>query len=256
MPATDDLQARCELGQQQLMRTEYLEAEATLASAEADAWSLRDFDTLSRLYMPLQEARRQIRQRCGEGIVRLDLISTGPRDLPDARKIVDQYPHGQLLVAGEGTMHPSRDIRRLARERRLYVETFLAAVYPIAGGGRAVVIPPLEDVVLPPPHEQPIDSLMSKVPPQSIVLALDELPRGERRGDTTTFAQVMAMWERLHAPFLAAADMQVDPIQKIEAYRKTQRVDYGCELAHQKASDVARQLARQQRQQQSRRPQP
>ena len=58
----------------------------------------------------------------------------------------------------------------------------------------------------------------------------------------------MAMWERLHAPFLAAANAMVDPVQKIEAYRKTQRVDYGCELAHQNASAVARELARQQRQ--------
>jgi hypothetical protein len=57
----------------------------------------------------------------------------------------------------------------------------------------------------------------------------------------------MAMWERLHAPFLAAADVTVDPIQRIDAYRKTQRVDYGCELAHQKASAVARELARQRR---------
>jgi len=51
----------------------------------------------------------------------------------------------------------------------------------------------------------------------------------------------MAMWERLHAPLLAAADMQVDPMQKIEGYRKTIRADYACELAHQKLSDAARQ---------------
>jgi hypothetical protein len=247
MVSSDDLQARCELGQQQLMRTEYLEAEATLASAEADAWAARDFDTLSRLYMPLQEARRQIRQRCGEGIVRFDLIPRGPDDLPDARAIVDRYSHGQLLVAGWGTIQPSREIRQLARERKLYVETFLAAVYPITTGGRAVVITPLEDVALPPAQQQGIDSLISKLPAHAIVLAVDELPNGERRGDTTTFAQAMAMWERLHAPFLAAAEMQIDPMQKIEAYRKTQRVDYGCELAHQKASDVARELARRQR---------
>ena len=52
-----DLQSRCELGQQQLMRTQYLDAEATLVAAEAEAWAARDFDTLARLYMPLQEAR-------------------------------------------------------------------------------------------------------------------------------------------------------------------------------------------------------
>jgi hypothetical protein len=54
----------------------------------------------------------------------------------------------------------------------------------------------------------------------------------------------MAMWERLHAPFLAAADSAVDPIQRIEGYRKTIRVDYACELAHQKLSDLAKKLVK------------
>jgi hypothetical protein len=240
----DDLNARCELGQQQLMRTQYLDAEATLASAEADAWAARDFDTLSRLYMPLQEARRQRRQRCGEGIVCLDLLATDSSDQMDGGQIVQRYPHGQLLVAGWGTIAPVLNLRQLARECKLYVESFLAAAYPVAGGGRAVVIAPLEDVTLPDPQPRAIDDLLRRLPAHCIVLNADELPQGIRKGDSTTYAQVMAIWERLHAPFLAAADMQVDPIEKIEGYRKTQRVDYGCELAHQKASDVARQLAR------------
>jgi hypothetical protein len=54
----------------------------------------------------------------------------------------------------------------------------------------------------------------------------------------------MGLWERLHLPFLAAADMQADPVQRIEHYRRTIRVDYACELAHQKLSDVARELGR------------
>ena len=120
-------------------------------------------------------------------------------------------------------------------------------VFPISGGGRAVVIEPLEDVALPDATPRPIDDLIRRLPAHCIVKAVDELPQGVRKGDATTYAQVMSMWEQLHAPFLAAADMQVDPIQKIEAYRKTQRVDYGCELAHQKAADVARELAREKR---------
>ena len=36
------------------------------------------------------------------------------------------------------------------------------------------------------------------------------------------------MWERLHAPFLAAADMHPDPQRKIEAYRQVFRVAYAC----------------------------
>src|SRR5436190_2938191 len=103
----DDLQSLCALGQQQLMGTEYLEAERTLEQAEAQAWSIKDFDTLSRLYMPLQEARRQRRQKCSEGIVHLDLIATDEHDQITGRHVVENYPHGQLLVAGWGTIQPA-----------------------------------------------------------------------------------------------------------------------------------------------------
>src|SRR4051794_11401721 len=134
----DQLQHQCELGQQQLMRTEYLDAIETLAAAEAVAWDARDYDTLARLYMPLQEARRQARQRCGEGIVNLDVIAgEGDDEALDPAGVLDQFPHGQLLVAGWGTAHPSQEVRRLARQRKQYVETFLAAAYPIVGGARA-----------------------------------------------------------------------------------------------------------------------
>jgi hypothetical protein len=238
-----DLQSLCERGQEELMRMEYLVAEATLERAEQIAWDRKDFDTLSRLYMPLQETRRQRRQRCGEGIVALDLIAHGPTDAIDGRRIVENYPHGQLLVAGWGSINPAVKVRELQSEHTLYVETFLAAVYPI-GSGRAVVIVPLPEIPPPDRHPASIDDLIRLAPPHSLIYNLEELPKGTRKGDWHTYAEVMAMWERLHAPFLAAADMQVDPIQKMEGYRKTIRVDYACELAHQKLSDVAKSLSR------------
>src|SRR5947209_5927899 len=102
----DDLQAECELGQRQLMEMDYLRAETTLADAERRAWEARDFDTLSRLYMPLQEARRQRRQRSGEGIVRLDLLADSQRDPLNPDQIIEQFPHGQLLIAGWGSIAP------------------------------------------------------------------------------------------------------------------------------------------------------
>jgi hypothetical protein len=77
------------------MEMDYLAAEATLVSAEAIAWERRDFDTLARLYMPLQESRRQRRQNCGEGIVRLDLLADGPDQLPSARSV----PHRRVGIA-------------------------------------------------------------------------------------------------------------------------------------------------------------
>src|SRR3954454_3456996 len=163
MPSHADLQRLCELGQELLMRMEYLRAEATLAEAERAATRLEDFDTLSRLYMPLQEARRQRRQRCGEGSVVLDLIAQGPEDEIDGRRIVENFPHGQLLVAGWGTFAPAAEVRRMRREHKLYLETFLGAVYPI-GAGRVLVIAPLEDVAVPDLQPRAIDDLVRRLP--------------------------------------------------------------------------------------------
>lgn len=226
------------------MRMEYLRAEAALVEAERYAWTARDWDTLARLYMPLQEARRQRRLRCGEGTVVLDLVAQGPDDRVDGRRVVENFPHGQLLVAGWGTIEPARQVRALQAEHGLFVETFLAAVYAV-GAGRAVMVVPTDDVRLPASARyDTIDRLVAESPAHSIVLAADELPVGTRHGTTQTYAEVMSLWERLHLPFLATADMQADPGRRIEHYRRTIRVDYACELAHQKLSAVARELGR------------
>ena len=58
------------------------------------------------------------------------------------------------------------------------------------------------------------------------------------------YAEVMALWERLHTPFVMAADAEADPIRKMEGYRTAIRVDYASELAHQKLSDTARLMMR------------
>src|SRR4051812_3407019 len=102
-----DLQDLCERGQDELMRMDYLAAERTLEQAESAAWESKDWDTLSRLYMPLQEARRQKRQRCGEGVVALDLCAESESDHLEARRVVENYPQGQLLVAGWASIDPA-----------------------------------------------------------------------------------------------------------------------------------------------------
>jgi hypothetical protein len=242
-----DLQDLCEQGQSLLMETRYWDAERALARAEKIAWESRDWDTLARLYMPLQEARRQRRQRCGEGVVALDLISTGPGDNVDPHHVVTNFPHGQFLVAGWGTIQPAVDLRKLAEERGLYIETFLAATYPVQAG-RAVVIVPTADVAVPAAeHDWSIDSLMGQLPAHCIVLNETQIPQGSRKGTTQTYAEVMALWERLAAPFLAAADNATDPIVKAVGYRQTIRVDYACELAHQRLSNVAAEMDARQR---------
>lgn len=252
MTANHDLQALCEFGQRRLMATDYLAAEAALARAEALALDQQDFDTLGRLYFPLQESRRQRRQVCGEGIVRLDLWAQGPDDHLDAHHVLDHYPHGQLLVAGWADLTPALETRRLARERGLYAETFFAAVYPLTenAGRRVVAIVPTADIALPPADIAlggDVNALAKRLPPFSILLADDEVERGAHHGSPQTFARTMALWERLHLPFLNAANELKDPLRRIDAFRRAIEVDYACEKAHQWLAETALELARSRR---------
>jgi hypothetical protein len=242
--AATDLQSLCELGQRQLIDMRYLDCQRTLVEAERLAREREDFDTLARLYMPLQECRRQRRQRAGEGVVRLDFLAAAPSDELDAQRIARDVPHGQLLLAGWGTLAPAARLREIAARDALYLDVFLAAAFPIAGGGRAVVIAPTDDVRLPAPDPMPIDALLLGLPAHCIILRDAQLPPGPRPGSPQTYGEVMALWERLATPFLAAGDMLMDPIRKIEAYRRAICVDYACELAHQNLAAVARQLDR------------
>ncbi|MCS7032703.1 MAG: hypothetical protein NZ561_01770 [Phycisphaerae bacterium] len=241
---TEDIQSLCQQGQAHLTAMRYLHAERVLEAAEAMALAEEDWDSLARLYMPLQECRRQKRQRCGEGMVRLDWTASAPGDVIDAREVARQIPHGQVLLAGWGSIEPACQLRALAREQNLYLETFLAAVYELAGGARVVAIVPTDEVALPPPEPLPLDTLLRRLPPHSILIPLSELPSGARPGDACTYARTMSLWERLHLPFLSQADATPEPKARIEAYRRTIRVDYACELAHQRLSDTARELSR------------
>jgi hypothetical protein len=244
-----DLQSLCELGQTQLMAMSYLGAIATLERAEQFAWETEDFDTLSRLYFPLQEARRQKRQRCGEGVVRLDLVAKSPDDATvDPEKIVASHPHGQLLIAGWASIEPARRVRHIAKKKSLYLETFLAAVYPLGNdAGTALVVVPTDDVALPKAGPWRIDELVKHVSPHSIVQDASALSVGDRKGTTATFAETMAVWEMLAAPFLAMADATTDPVQKMKGYRRAIEVDEACELAHQNLAMTARQVDRERR---------
>ena len=80
-----------------------------------------------------------------------------------------------------------------------------------------------------------------------------QLPGAEAFLQNNPFAQLMHSMRgagvqsfdqlsQTFAPFLAQADQTREPMQKIEAYRKTIEVDYACELAHQKLADTARHL--------------
>ena len=233
----DRLHELCELGQQRLMATQYRAAEAALVEAEGLALAAGDFDTLGRLYYPLQEARRQVRQLCGEGTVILD-----GWDDPDPAAVLDKHPQGQFLVAGVADLGPAVEMRRLIAERGLLAECFLAAAYPVSGRTMVAIVPTAEVAL--PPAGAGVDELTRLLPPFSLMLADDELPRGEIAGTPGTFAVTMGLWERLHLPHLNAARGVAEPRRRVEAYRRVIGIDYACEKAHQWLATTALDLGR------------
>lgn len=238
-----DIQQLCAAGQDHLSRTEYALAEKTLAEAEALAWQRRDMDALARLYMPLQEARRQKRQRSGEGRVQMDIISRGPGERIDARDVVEGCGEGQLLIAAWASLAPAVEARALAADRLLYLEVFLGAAYPTSEGVM-VAVAPLAATAMPDASPRTPAELSAALPPHCLLMRADGLPPGRQRGTASTFSYVMSIWERLHAPFLAAADAADDPLRRIELYRRAIEVDAACEPAHQRIASLAAELAR------------
>lgn len=238
---SDTIQPLCQQASDHLVATRYLEAEQLLVRAEAMAWADRDWDALHRLYMPLQECRRQRRQVAMDGAVQLDFVAEAPNQTIDVDRIARDIPRGQVLVAGFGTLAPAEKLRAIAATENLYLDAFLAAAYRI-GGQTLIVIVPTPGITLPAPEQMTLDALLRKLPPHTIALPAADLPKGLQKGTTQTAARTMALWEQLHLPFLAAADATVDPIARMAGYRNTLGVDYACELAHQRLSDVARNL--------------
>src|ERR1700722_11881215 len=144
------IQELCEIGQTQLMRMEYWEAELTLVQAEAIALKTEDYDALARLYMPLQEARRQRRQKCLEGPVRA-IVAGNAADVISPEKLLRDFKQGTLFIAGWDSTRPALQVREAIASFRLYVDVFVAS---ISESPKILVEP---NVVLQSPAEIPTD---------------------------------------------------------------------------------------------------
>ncbi len=243
---TDEIEHLCSRGQTLLMSTDYRAAESTLELAESAAWAIHDYDALSRLYMPLQEARRQIRQKAGEGTAALHFIADGPQTTFDVPAIARQFPQSQILLAGWATLAPAQELRRILKQDGQLAEAFLAAAYSIAGGGIAVALVPDDSRTVPDATSRTVDDLSRLLPPHSLILPRSELPTAPLPGTTATFARIARWWEQLHLPYLAAADAEALPARRLAAYRRVLAIDPACELANQKLSVLAREMARDQ----------
>ena len=244
----EELQQLCDRGQQHLLACDYVHAIQLLAWAESVAFKARDFDTLARLYMPLQEARRLFRQRCGEGMFDLhafsepdvDRVEEIPEGLDDPIKSL----FGQFAFGFFDGPRGSLDYRTLFRASHVYAETFICKRYHGPDCYYVAFLPDEKARFRPNVSASSLKEIESALSIGAFVLKSSDIPRPKAKGDNDTFAFVMSIWERLHAPYLKRARSETDPLRRIELYRETLRVDPACEGAHQELAKLAQQLAR------------
>jgi hypothetical protein len=86
------------LGQQHLAAGRYVSARRALESAEAIAWRQRDSQSLARLYLPLLEARRQIRYHAAEGTLVIINPATPPYEQQKQLRHFLTAPAGTILL--------------------------------------------------------------------------------------------------------------------------------------------------------------
>jgi len=218
------------------MATNYIERPKNPCRKRSGSrWSKSEFETLSRLYMPLQEARRQRRQRCGEGnrLLRFDLLKVLAIQIPVQRVLGEVFFRPASSSPAGPAFNPHWKYAGFSRSSTCNVETFLAAVYPTTEA-RIIAIAP-ENSPLASSRSASARIAPAAPPPAHAFLFAATASQGVlARALYQTYSQVMSMWESLHAPFLAAADAEPDPIKKNHAYRRTIGVDYACEFGPSK----------------------
>ena len=108
----------CREGERSLAAGQYVVAQRLLRQAEAQAWRQRDGDALAKIYLPLTEASRLLRQQACEGVI---VISTGDDGIGRRRMVREfscQRAGTILLGANAGARSVLKMLRRVRYEAR------------------------------------------------------------------------------------------------------------------------------------------
>lgn len=152
-PNSKVIDAMMERASRALEATDYFEAEALCVRAFADAREGNDFERCARICLPLQEARRQLRQiACASQHV------TTLNHLPGKR---DKIAPGLYLLEPPLVGIVARELRDLAKKQMVPTmvlvrePTTRAGKWPIVGVGTGPREPVVARVQMEPPQGQP-----------------------------------------------------------------------------------------------------
>lgn len=202
---SDAMHNAWDLGQRQLAAGNYVAARDALASAEAAACEARDAASLARIYLPLLEARRQIRYLAAEG--RIEILPT------EILTSADRGIQERLLIADQSVAAPAAPDCRLPIQ---WITSESAAIGPSTDTA----------LVVPLPHPGVYDGRrgIGAVARESILIAWEALA---------------LKWQRLH-PFTTSRD----PWAEIAWLRQALAVDPACEPVSMRLISLAEGIER------------
>lgn len=117
-----------DIGQQHLAAGHYVAAARDLEAAEGLAWRRRDPTSLARIYLPLMEARRQIRQNAVEGPLLLAATDT-PHTLNAALRDLTSRDAGTLVINCRDACKAAGSVRYAARRNLACLEALIAIAH-------------------------------------------------------------------------------------------------------------------------------
>ena len=121
--ATNYMERLWDLGQQHLAAGRYVAARDELERAEGMAWRQQNAGALARIYLPLLEARRQIRQNAADGVL---VITPGQEG--NSRRMMEGFREetaGTLICGGAGAEKGPGAVPYAARQRQSCLEALV-----------------------------------------------------------------------------------------------------------------------------------
>jgi hypothetical protein len=214
-------------GEQLLVHGQYCAARRELEAAEAAAFQRRNAALLTRIYLPLLETCRQVRQLSTDGLISLQVHAPDHRSARSELKRFAAHGGG-VLISGSAKL--ACTLARRARLAGCPVECLLL----VRKGDRTHITHPLDaqlisglPVVWRPAH----DAETLPEPPEKMCVALP--PPGDyvagMAGHSSTTESILLLYEALALRQIRRRQLPSDGWPLMASLRKIRLIDMACE---------------------------
>ena len=229
-------------GQRLLAIGRYMAARRELEAAEQQAWRRRDAALLSRIYLPLLETCRQVRQQAASALILIaDFDEFSKRKI---QPLID-FGQGTLICSGRAALPICHRFTFFARQKGLSIETLLIqktssgthvcspGAPQYSAGLRIIWSPDFSRLIDPEPPEK----LIVPLPPPGIY-------EPGAPGQSLARESLLLAWEALALKHIPANIGSTGLWQQMDVLRSIRGIDPACEPVVLRLMALAEQISR------------